>query len=119
MSKILDDADYLNIMDLLKKADIGIDSIKFLKKQGNKDTKESLTTIAFHKKYNERREHIGDDYLILDTEESFGTVKYFMIIGFLLDALKLGKICIIDWSKIFKVKNIIKSIARRKISRNF
>lgn len=96
MNRILDDAAYLDIMDLLKKADIGIESIKFLKKQGNSETKESLTTIAFHKKYNELREHIGDEYLVMDKEESFGTIKYFMMIGFLLDALKLGKICIID-----------------------
>ncbi len=101
VTKLFDDAEYLNIMELIKKADIGIDDIKFLKQSTSKTKQQDLdleayTTIAFHKKYNELKEQIGTEYLIMDKEESFGTVKYFMILGFLLEALKKGKICIID-----------------------
>ncbi len=106
----------LELLELLKTADLGIDDIKIdeqevfweqlkdiplpaeikqklLEKQG------SLTSIELqtsHKKYDKNNQLIGLELFELGKEESQGTQKFFALSAPILDTLREGKILLID-----------------------
>jgi len=108
---------FLQDMDkLIKEADIGIESIELQEKElafeqlppeireiisskfKDKDISKAVENaiITTHSVYNESNEMVGKTEFNLDKNESKGTVKYFRMLGPVLDTLKEGKVLIID-----------------------
>lgn len=100
------------VKDLIKKADFGIDDISInefdLLEIGNEyfkveverlktDFGVNLKTInTHHKKFDENGNYLESIKFNLNKEESEGTKKFFSVIGFMYEAVKTGKIIIMD-----------------------
>lgn len=56
----------------------------------------TLSIASMHKKYNQDMEEIGVEPFDFEEEESDGSIKYFALIGPVLDALKYGLVLVID-----------------------
>lgn len=116
MGKTQDLASKIEILELLKAADLGIidlqlealdvnklpkglpkeireELIRELKENDGKYVSDVLTS---HKKYNNNREYVGNVTFSLDDDESSGTRKFFALTGPILDVLENGHILIVD-----------------------
>jgi AAA15 family ATPase/GTPase len=130
---------------LMKKADIGIDSINIKKKEiemqlhelpfeVQKDIPESILkeankavvgttqTLVEHSKFDSDKNKIGSEWFDLVSDESTGTEKFFSILAPILDTLNNGKILIIDEldSSLHPLlaQEIIKMFHNKKINTN-
>lgn len=52
--------------------------------------------LTIHKKYDQNNKHVGQEEFSFSEQESLGTQKYFSLAGYILDALTLGGVLIID-----------------------
>ena len=59
-------------------------------------TVEELSVKTLHSKYNELNNQIGEIKFNLFEDESFGTQKYFYVIGPIIDTLKKGTVLFLD-----------------------
>ena len=100
------------IIDLMKKADLGIENIKAkpLKTNANLGKNKYLyknkipitnnnkryDILTYHNKYNETGKIVGEVEFNLLREESDGTRKFFSLIGAILEAFVRGELVIID-----------------------
>jgi len=102
------------IIELMKKADLGIENMKVeptkskqdlvnrVKNEYNKEVSKFLSkknfydVLTYHSKYNDGGEKVGDEEFNLSIEESDGTRKFFSMIGAILEAFIKGELVIID-----------------------
>jgi hypothetical protein len=101
------------VLNLLKKADIGIEDLKitqtdipfdnlphFFQEQidlhGGEKNITSFDIQAFHKKYDSNNKVVGAVSLDLDRAESAGTQKFFNLLGPIIDTITQGKTLFID-----------------------
>ena len=102
------------ILQLLKKLDLGFGDVKveeseftvdslpselqdeiknFILKNGGRKV---ISVQTLHRKFDEKGNHVSTDMFDLDDQESEGTQKVFALAGPLVDTLKNGKVLIID-----------------------
>jgi AAA15 family ATPase/GTPase len=98
------------IINFLKIADIGINSIDGLKVteefiQKNypemyfdelKSFQDSDMLISYHNKYNSKNEKLNEVFLSFEDSQSAGTKKMFELSSFIIDAIEKGKTIVID-----------------------
>lgn len=98
------------IVDFLKIADLGINSldlIEITKDNLSKDTPENLIkeieqgnkiglVLSIHSKYNEKKEKVGEIPLQFLSTQSQGTLKMFEISSFIFKAIENGEVIVID-----------------------
>ncbi|MFH0733782.1 MAG: ATP-binding protein [bacterium] len=88
------------VKQFMKFADTGIEDIKIKDYNLSKDpSKPDLFRLLYtsHKAFDINNDKLEYNYsLILDFDESSGTIKYFNLIGVILDSLNNGKTLIID-----------------------
>lgn len=102
-----------DIIQIIKKLDLGIDQIQISTKAVLEDELprgipeqlrqmiltnklESSDILTFHKKYNSEGVIVGNETFSLDRDESHGTQKLFAFAGPILETLKRGEILVID-----------------------
>lgn len=99
-----------NIIDFLKLADTGINSLDLIeisKETMNKNAPEELlqrldkkgkvgVIISSHNKYNSERKKTGTQNLIFQSTQSEGTIKMFELSPFIIKALSNGKTIVVD-----------------------
>lgn len=104
------------ILELLKAADLGIQDIQLkildidklpknipkemreiIQKKSKEDNTEFFSDIsAYHKKYNNNKEHIGNVHFSMSDDESSGTSKFFALTGPVLDSIENGYTLVVD-----------------------
>jgi uncharacterized protein len=102
------------ILQLLKKLDLGFDTIKMeeneftvdslpdelpdeIKNLILKNVGAKLTSIkTVHRKFDDHGNHVSTELFDLDNQESEGTQKVFALVGPLIDTLMDGKVLVID-----------------------
>lgn len=84
------------LLDYLKKADLGIVDLEILEMKSGKFENNPLDTILTARdKYNNRTKS-GKVFMSLSNDESEGTRKYFYLLGPIIDALNTGSVLVVD-----------------------
>ncbi|MBF0275207.1 MAG: ATP-binding protein [Nitrospinae bacterium] len=113
LDKLEDNNFKKKLLELLKVADVGIDEIKHevveasdeilpkdmpkkLRNRLLKDKAKMIEVVCLHKKYNEQNKPVASIGFELEECESQGTKKLFFLSGLLFEALKEGRVLIID-----------------------
>ena len=78
------------IIQLIKKLDLGIGEIKVEPSIGE------IKVKTVHKKFDSEGNYISTELFNLEQQESEGTQKVFALAGFLVDVLKNGKVLVVD-----------------------
>ncbi len=88
----------LEILGLLKKADVGIEDVRVEKgdSSGFLDTLRENSVELLHTVYDENNKPADSVNFDLYQKESRGTAKFFNLAGYLIDAVRNGKIIVID-----------------------
>jgi len=99
------------IMDLIKKADLGIRDINIKRQKITKETlpsampeefrkmlidREGSIISTIHNVYDEQKNNVSNITFDFESQESEGSKKYFRLSGPIIDTLKGGKILVID-----------------------
>lgn len=91
------------LVDLVKAADMGIDSIDYIvldndssKKKSKKNMKEQKLVFALKKKYDENNKEMGFQAMGFDFEESKGAQKMFELAPYIINCLNNGGVLFID-----------------------
>lgn len=96
ISKIKEVEEKIQLLDFLRKADLGIVDIEILEvKTGPFENNPFDAILTIKDKYNK---HIksGKALMSLNLDESEGTRKYFYLLGPIIDALRKGSVLVID-----------------------
>jgi len=93
------------VVQMIKNADLNISDLEIVRFENAKTLKtgkkvespdDNVLIKTYHPLYNEKNEQVGLEDFDMYNEESSGTIRYFDLIGFMIEAMRAGEILIMD-----------------------